>query len=87
MEISRRVYKISNSPAILQKSRLVTIDIRDTKEKWEALEVGWFKLNFDGVCHSGGFQTIYGGVLRNYVGEWINGYSIQIDSTVFWKQS
>ena len=81
MEISRRVHKILYSPAILHNLGLMTIDLRDIKQKWKAPNVSWVKLNFDGACQNGGFQTAHGGVIRNYASEWINGYLAQTYSS------
>ena len=50
MEISRRVHEILYNLTVLHKSGLETIDLGDTKEKWEAPEASWFKHNSDGAC-------------------------------------
>ena len=44
MDFSRRMHEILYSPAILQESGLAINGLGDMKERWEAPEVGWYKL-------------------------------------------
>ena len=76
VEIYRRVHEIIYSPNMLQESGLLLQDMVSSKEGYEAPETGWYKLNSDGACGSGGFRSACGGVIRNSTGEWVSGFSL-----------
>ena len=74
MEISRRVQECIDGLAILHRIGLILTDVRDFGEKWEPREMGWFKLNVDGMCCEGGDKTVCGDVIRDHEGCWIRGF-------------
>ena len=43
-------------------------------------ESGWFKLNTNEAYSSGGSKSTCGGVVRNFEGDWIGGFSLQTEA-------
>ena len=52
-----------------------------TPIKWVSPPLGWFKLNTDGSSLGNPGLEGGGGVIRNYVGDWVGGFSQTIGVT------
>ena len=64
-EIYHKANEFLMAVANLNKSGLYEMSSSKILAKWEALEFGWIKLNFDGTCRNGGNNMAAGEIIKD----------------------
>ncbi|XP_061371303.1 uncharacterized protein LOC133313907 [Gastrolobium bilobum] len=77
-QTSKFVQDVLVADNMLLKAGLLPEKRKEVSSHWKHPSPNWIKINSDGECRNKGVSTSCGGVIRNYAGKWIAGFSKRI---------
>ncbi|MBA0703993.1 hypothetical protein Golax_016283 [Gossypium laxum] len=55
------------------------------EQRWQRLDSGWFKINFDGSVSKNNTKAAIGGAVQNSNGEWLMGFNMVTEMDEIFK--
>ena len=66
--------EVIKATCILNVSGLVKASKDEVFNRWWQLEIGWIKVNTNGICSNGGNAVAVGSVLWDWSSSWLKGF-------------